>query len=321
MKTKLFFFAMFITVAAGAQVTNVEPLSANYTDKTVSFRVWWNAGSRDATHLSKVWVWVDYITVNSNNTTSGNSWTRALISGTPTASVGTVARESGNDKGFWLTGNASTQYSATVTVKLNITASKFNWCAYVSDYPPNAASLSGSVYTLKGTQPFVVNSGTISGNTFTGTILSLTDATGCPGGIGRDVPHNSGTCLPHLTAAGSNCRDLVADDASTFTGCGIEIKSSNQGTLTSYGGENYLCPAGWRYPNDEEGLCMCTNINKLGFVDDGPYRHEFILASSTLSYPRFVSYAPSCYPYARTDQTWASFRGENGHIKVRCVRN
>ncbi|MDR3134071.1 MAG: hypothetical protein LBU42_08665, partial [Prevotellaceae bacterium] len=66
MKTKLFFFAMLISITASAQVTNVTPIGANYTDKTVSFRVWWNAGSRDATHLSKVWVWVDYITVNSN---------------------------------------------------------------------------------------------------------------------------------------------------------------------------------------------------------------------------------------------------------------
>ncbi|MDR3134063.1 MAG: hypothetical protein LBU42_08625, partial [Prevotellaceae bacterium] len=66
MKTTFFFFAMLISITASAQVTNVTPISANYTDKTVSFRVWWNAGSRDATHLSKVWVWVDYITVNSN---------------------------------------------------------------------------------------------------------------------------------------------------------------------------------------------------------------------------------------------------------------
>ncbi|MDR3133507.1 MAG: hypothetical protein LBU42_05725, partial [Prevotellaceae bacterium] len=79
MKKNSFLFAMLVNVAANAQVTHVEPVSATYTSQTVSFRVWWNAGSRDATHLSKVWVWVDYITVNSNNTTSGNSWTRAAV--------------------------------------------------------------------------------------------------------------------------------------------------------------------------------------------------------------------------------------------------
>ena len=185
MRTKIFFFAMFASMTASAQVTNVEPVSANYANKTVSFRVWWNAGSRDATHLSKVWMWVDYITVNSDNTTSGNLWARALVSGTPTTTGGTVARETGNDKGFWLTGNASTNYSATVTAQLNITANKFNWCAYGSDFPPNAVE-NGSSYILKGSPPFIIttSSGTFQENTKSfsgGTITALTDATGCPG--------------------------------------------------------------------------------------------------------------------------------------------
>ena len=190
MKTKLFFFAMFVNVVTSAQVTHVEPTGANYMDKTVSFRVWWNAGSRDTTHLSKVWVWVDYITVNSNNTTSGNSWTRALVSGTPTTTAGTVAPETGNDKGFWLTGNASTNYSATVTVKLDVIASKFDWCAYASDYPPNVTATNGT-YTFKGTPPFtlIASNGatqTVSGTTLTASALTVTpasirDKTECPG--------------------------------------------------------------------------------------------------------------------------------------------
>jgi uncharacterized protein (TIGR02145 family) len=190
MRTKFFFFAMFASVMASAQVTYVEPVGANYTSKTVSFRVWWNAGSRDATHLSKVWLWVDYITVNTNNTTSGNSWTRALVSGTPTTTAGTVARETGNDKGFWLTGNASTSYSATVTVRLDVTASQFNWCAYVSDYPPNV-SFNNVTYTFKGTPPFTLLASngalqTLTGTTLTASALTVTpatirDNTECPG--------------------------------------------------------------------------------------------------------------------------------------------
>ncbi|MDR3350219.1 MAG: hypothetical protein LBN98_01055 [Prevotellaceae bacterium] len=80
MRTKIFFlFAMLASITANAQVTNIEPVGANYANKTVSFRVWWNAGSWDAMHLSKVWVWADYITVNSNNTTSDNTWERATV--------------------------------------------------------------------------------------------------------------------------------------------------------------------------------------------------------------------------------------------------
>jgi hypothetical protein len=188
MKTKLFFFAMIVSIAASAQVTNVAPIGANYANKTVSFRVWWNASSRDATHLSKVWVWVDYITVNSNNTTSGNTWTRAAVSSaSPTASV---SYDGSNRKGFWLQGNNGS-YSATVTVQLNVTASKFNWCAYVSDYPPNVTATNGT-YTFKGTPPFtlIASNGTttqtVSGKTLAASALTITpttirDKTECPG--------------------------------------------------------------------------------------------------------------------------------------------
>jgi uncharacterized protein (TIGR02145 family) len=189
MKKILFFFAMLVSVTASAQVTNVTPISANYTNKTVSFRVWWDAGTRNATHLSKVWVWVDYITVNSNNTTSGNTWTRAAVSSaSPTASV---SYDGTNRQGFWLQGATSGAYSATVTVQLNITASKFNWCAYVSDYPPNVTVNNGT-YTFKGTPPFTLiaangtTTQTVSGKTLTASSLTITpvtirDKTECPG--------------------------------------------------------------------------------------------------------------------------------------------
>ncbi|MDR2358883.1 MAG: hypothetical protein LBD87_03660 [Prevotellaceae bacterium] len=189
MRAKIFFLvAMLASVATSAQITNVEPVGANYANKTVSFRVWWNAGTRDATHLSKVWVWVDYITVNSNNTTSGNTWTRAAISAaSPTASV---SYDGSNRKGFWLQGNNGS-YSATVTVQLNVTETKFNWCAYVSDCPPNVTAANGT-YTFKGTPPFtlIASNGTttqtITGTTLAASALTITpttirDKTECPG--------------------------------------------------------------------------------------------------------------------------------------------
>ena len=188
MRTKICFFLMFIGVAASAQVTNVEPVSADYTNKTVSFRVWWNAGSRDATHLSKVWVWVDYTTVNSNNTTSGNTWTRATVG---TISGGVTSYDGSNRQGFWLEGNTSTNYSATLTVQLTNVPAKFNWCAYGSDFPPNVTA-SGGTYTLHGTPPFTliaangtatqtVAATTIATSAVTVTPVTLTDQTGCPG--------------------------------------------------------------------------------------------------------------------------------------------
>jgi uncharacterized protein (TIGR02145 family) len=189
MRTKIFFlFAMFANVVASAQVTNVEPVGANYATKTVSFRVWWNAGSRDATHLSKVWVWVDYIKVNVDNTTSGNTWTRAAVSAaSPTASV---SYDGSNRQGFWLQGNSGS-YSATVTVQLNIAEARFNWCAYSSDYPPNVTAKNGT-YTFKGTPPFTliasdeITTQTVDGTTIATSALTITpttikDKTDCPG--------------------------------------------------------------------------------------------------------------------------------------------
>jgi uncharacterized protein (TIGR02145 family) len=185
MKKTFFFFAMLASVAASAQVTNVTPISANYANKTVSFRVWWNAGSRNATHLAKVWVWVDYITVNSNNTTSGNTWTRAAVG---TVSGGTTSYDGSNRKGFWLEGNASTNYSATLTVQLANVPDKFNWCAYVSDFPPNV-TLDKGTYTFKGTTNFLVSSHAqpLTSKTIAKASLTVnasstfTDATSCPG--------------------------------------------------------------------------------------------------------------------------------------------
>jgi hypothetical protein len=212
MKKIIFLFAMLAGVATNAQVTVVEPVGANYTTKTVSFRVRWNAGTRDATHLSKVWVWVDYIAVNSNNTVSGNSWTRALVSGTPTATVGTVSYDDSSRQGFWLQGNSGS-YSATVTVRLNVTAAKFNWCAYASDFPPNAVE-SGGVYTLRGTPPFVLTtaSGAVEVNTKTysgDAITALADATGSPGilcGRNGEAPGVLNCCATGTTNCSGTCR-------------------------------------------------------------------------------------------------------------------
>ena len=277
MKKIFFLFAMLASVVASAQ-TNVEPVSANYADKTVSFRVWWNAGSRDATHLSKVWVWVDYITIN-NNIPSG-TWTRAAVSiASPAASV---SYDGSNRQGFWLQGNSGS-YSATVTVQLNIAASKFNWCAYSSDYPPNVTANNGT-YTLHGTPPFTliaangtttqtVNESTIATSAVTITPITLTDKTACPGVFciysGSDLYIDATHLCQQRTSGAKNWEAYIKDsrdnqiyritqfsDNTWWFADDLAIADKSVGICNSkryYTGANKpVCPAGWQLPTNAQ---------------------------------------------------------------------
>jgi hypothetical protein len=322
MKKIFFLFAMLASVTASAQSTvQVTPVSATYTGSpTIQFKVSWTSQTT-ATHRNKVWVFVDFQPVISP--TQKDNWQPATITGTIQKTAGTVSEQS--NRGFFLEGT-TTNFSSTIIVQLsNIGTAKFNWCAYATDYPPNIASVSGGTYTLKGTQSFVLSGTIISGNKYAGNVTSLTDPTGCPGCIAiRDFQFSSSNvsipCCPNLTAVGGYCRDLVADDASTYTGCGIEIKRKNQGTLTSYGGENYLCPSGWRYPNDAEGLCMGQHWGELVFETPALWRHVFILLGSNSTYPRWLLYNTGV-ALVRYDEKWSTFVNNNGYIQVRCIRN
>jgi hypothetical protein len=281
MKKTFFFFAMLASIIANAQATRVEPIDVNYATKTVSFRLWWDNGSRDATHLSKVWVWVNYITVNSDNTTSGNSWTRALIPGAPAANVGTPSQEPGNDKGFWLQGNSGS-YSATVTVELNITATKFNWCAYASDFPPNAIENTGT-YTLKGSPPFIIttSTGTLQedSETFTGgTITAFTDATGCPGvlcGKNGEAAGVLNCCVTGTTNCSGACTTTgtytTYDGACTGACKTAYIQIKNQcGTVVTTNAGTYTNPScGGCTPNPTYNPMCKSNPLGLGTVYEG----------------------------------------------------
>jgi uncharacterized protein (TIGR02145 family) len=199
MKQIFFLFAMLASVAASAQShINIEMLSATYTaTPAVKFRVSWSSvpSVTGQTHNAKVWVWIDFLKINANNTTTGNTWTRAEISAKPAVSsspTSTAALDASPYKGFWLNG-VTGSYSATVTATLsNIPANtKFNWCAYVSDYPPNVTAANGT-YTFKGTPPFtlIASNGTttqtVTGTTLAASALTITpttirDKTECPG--------------------------------------------------------------------------------------------------------------------------------------------
>ena len=112
MKKILFLFAMLASVAASAQShINIEMLSATYTaSPAVKFRVSWSSipAVTGQTHNAKVWVWVDFLKVNADNTTTGNTWTRAEISATPAVSsspTSTATLDASANKGFWLNGS------------------------------------------------------------------------------------------------------------------------------------------------------------------------------------------------------------------------
>ena len=184
MKKQFLTFAMLISVAAGAQSTvQIMPISATYTTtSTIQFKVSWTNQST-ANHRNKVWIFVDFQPVISP-TQTGN-WQPATITGTVQKTAGTVSEQS--NRGFFLEGT-TTNFSSTVTVQLSNTTALYNWCAYGSDYPPNAIDNSSGGYDLKGSPPFIIttSAGTteVTANTFSGGVITaLTDATGCPGAL------------------------------------------------------------------------------------------------------------------------------------------
>jgi hypothetical protein len=174
---KILFLLLFPLWGAGglfAAVT-VTPLSVDYSNKKVTFRVSWTG----TPYNNRAWVWVDLCPVTG---TSPGTFAQAIISN-PSATAGSIETVSGNTRGFYVTTNPS-----TVTATLSNATGQFNWCAYGSDYPPNAIDNSSGGYALRGSPPFIIttSSGTteVTATTFSGgTITALTDATGCPGAL------------------------------------------------------------------------------------------------------------------------------------------
>jgi hypothetical protein len=267
MRTKFFFLAMLASVAASAQTLNIKITAIDYTKKIATCDISWTG--RDATHLSDVWVLVDYVEV-SNNAPTG-AWKQATITGatvtqnsTGTAAASTVA---GNTRGVWIKSTTSgANFTGKIALKLSNIPAKFNACAYATDYPPNAQITSGSysdgTYTLKGTKPFVINgTTTVNSNTYSAArINSITDTTQCPGYRCslRDEAVGAIGCCTGLTAIGSYCRDLVADAASAYTCSGVTIEVKNSpGEITSYSAASSACAGiSWRLPSAAEQACL-----------------------------------------------------------------
>jgi len=260
---KVFLFLIGATFACtGFTQTCVtaKQVRTDYEKNKVTFSISWGDCKGDnSNHRNTVWVFVDYRDVGSS------SWTRATISN---KSAGTFAPN--NDKGLWIYGASST--TQTITLDLDILTNKYDWCAFATDYPPQAIYNNGS-YTLKGTPPFtyITTAGVImstTSRTVTDVCLSaITDATGCTGTaqpccVERDASRNSGTCCAGLTLVGGYCRDLDKDDAIIYGSCDIEIKQTKAGN--SAWNPHNLCDIanGWHWPTVDETCCILGLIGR-----------------------------------------------------------
>jgi hypothetical protein len=197
----LLFFPLWGLGSLFAQAT-VTPVSVDYNKQEVKFRVAWNSA---VAANNRVWVWVDFCSV-------AGATPSTFAPATITSVFVTSGTYTGlNGRGFFVTANG-----ATVTAKVEHATGQFNWCAYGSDYPPNAKDNDSGGYNLRGTPPFIITTtnGTAEVTTYTysgGTITAITDATGCPGVLcGKNnesagilnccatgTANCSGTCTPN----------------------------------------------------------------------------------------------------------------------------
>jgi len=263
MKKIFFFLAMTafcgqLQAQTGSCVTATQ-VGTNYADTTVTFVLTWKEWcSNTTTHLNRVWVFVDIQPVDEVTGEKG-AWTPASFTGTPNVVNATSLTVADNTRGFYVTSNNN--QSATITMQIHNAPAKFNWCAFATDYPPNVSAPinvptnAGTIYTFKGSPPFVVNGVAQNANTYSGTLISLTDATGCPGRIGCDAAtHTKIPCSLELTPAGGYCRNLAADDAIAVStaGCDFEYRTRQW----SAG-----CGTGWTWVSRSDIKCVITVVN------------------------------------------------------------
>jgi hypothetical protein len=226
----------------------ITPLSVDYPNKKVTFRVAWTGTPAN----DQVWVWVDLCPVTG---TSPGTFAKAVIS-EPTGS-GVVAGTL-NGRGFYV--NVP---GATVTATLSNADGKFNWCAYGSDFPPNAIETSGT-YTLKGSPPVIITTayGTaeVSARTYTGgTITALTDATGCPGVLCGKNGESAGLLNCCVTGT-TNCEGTCMNTCTP--GCASCLLMAN-------GPYVYALVAG-----SAQCVLTTTLCNKLGYYQARLYEYK-----------------------------------------------
>jgi uncharacterized protein (TIGR02145 family) len=212
----------FLFGQGGSRVVETKSLDHDFTASppTVTFEVYWNFPPTGPRHRDSVWVFVDYAVIGPDGAVG--TWTPATLSN-PSLSHGALyAPVPLPYRGFYVDGHGFTPtFSSTVTVALNglTSGTRFNWCAYATDYPPNAEEHAGG-YTLHGTPPFLIN-GSIEEPTRTydgGCITSLTDATGCPGWLPAPPAISAFTATPDaLCHGGTVTLTATATDAAEYS--------------------------------------------------------------------------------------------------------
>ncbi len=271
----------------------IQTLSADYANKRVTFALSWAAGTRNATHLSKVWVFVDYQEVTNPNTTG--AWQRATVDLSALPAGGSA--DGANAKGFWYQGQATAAQSATITVALTNVPAKFNWCATATDYPPNVTA-TGGTYTLHGTAPFtlvaadgvstqVVNGNSIAASALTVAPVTIRDATGCPGVFcpytGTDL-FVDGTHICQQRATGAQNWEAWIKDVRDDKLYRI-VQMPNEewwfaqslarefGSYYTYSGTLYYlngsagCPSGWAIPTTTEWTTLLETYGGANYND------------------------------------------------------
>ena len=282
MKKHFLTFAMLVSVTASATVT-ITPLGVDYNTKTVKFSVSWTGTAAN----NRVWVWVDLCPVAG---TSPGTFAKAEI-GNPAVVTGSILTVSGNTRGFYVTTNSS-----TVTATLSNATGKFNWCAYGSDFPPNAVE-NGSSYTLKGSPPFIIttSAGTteVNDKSYSGYVLTaLTDATGCPGVLCSKHGETAGLlgCCDGTTNCNGTCKTngtYTTDDGTCTGTCNIAyVQLRNQcGDVQNPKANTYSnpgCTSGCVVPNTTAG-CRTNCKNKHGWNNCISYASSLCTCAASCS--------------------------------------
>ncbi|MDR0582484.1 MAG: hypothetical protein LBG31_05940 [Prevotellaceae bacterium] len=292
MKKILFLFALLASITASATVT-VTPLSVDYSNKKVTFRVSWT-NSPAAPYNNRVWVWVDLCPITG---TSPGTFAQAVISGA-TATAGNILTVSNNTRGFYVTTNPS-----TVTATLSNATGKFNWCVYGSDAPPKVTANNGT-YTLYGTPPFTLTAAngtttqTVAANAIatsavTITPVTLTDRTGYPGVFciytGSDLYIDATHLCQQRTSGAKNWEAHIKDSRDSrlyrivlmpdqkwymaqnlnYRGVTYYCYGNNSSNCNETNGVWYqnppvtstLCPSGWSLPSCQNWTNLISNYN------------------------------------------------------------
>ncbi|MDR0729280.1 MAG: fibrobacter succinogenes major paralogous domain-containing protein [Prevotellaceae bacterium] len=269
----------------GARVVETRSISVDYnaTPPTVTFEVYWNTAPTPPRHRDTVWVFVDYALITGNTV---GPWAPASITNVQIVGAGTITYQT--ERGFYLDGHGPVPFSSTVTITLSsdLNGKKFNWCAYATDYPPNATATPGAGhYDLHGTPPFIVNNtNTVQTREYTGCIDALTDATGCPGLIPEK---------PSISNFSPSTPTLCAGEEVTLTATATGA--------ASYSFHNGTDWSAWTTSTDTTFIPTATQTYKLRVINDGGCVVEATITPTITVHPlpEINSFTPSpdtiCY--------------------------